>query len=279
MTQSPSLPMAMPAASDRLTLVAISALASLGGVGLHEHLGHAMACVLLGSHPTELGAFYVNCDYSGLSDLRIRLVALAGPAVSLVIGFVCFLVLRLRPPRGSNTYFFVWLLGTFGFMSATGYLLFSGVSGLGDFGTSRDGVFYRISPEWLWRTILTIVGAASYFLVVRLAVREIDPHLSGLGRPRIRYARQLVLTSYLTGVVVAIGIGLLNPHGLIIVVISSAAGTLGGSSGLLWMMQLLDRDRPVPAPGLVIHRSWWWIALGTVVTILYAAVLGPTLRF
>jgi hypothetical protein len=276
---SPSVSTTKPVTSDRLTLIAISALASVAGVGLHEHLGHALTCVLLGGHPTELGAFYVNCDYAGLSELRIRLVALAGPLVSLAIGVVCFLVLRVRPPARPNAYFFTWLLGTLGLMSATGYPLFSGVSGVGDFGTSPDGFLYQVSPEWLWRLILTIVGIAGYVLIVQFAVHEIDPHISGVGRPRIRYARLLVLTSYLTGVGVAVGIGLLNLHAPIIVVISAAAGTLGASSGLLWMMQLLDRNRQVPAPGLIIQRSWRWVALGAVVTIAYALVFGPTLRF
>ena len=279
MTQSPSVPTTGPSTSDRLTLIAISALAYITAVGLHEHLGHALMCILLGSHPTELGAFYINCDYSGLSDLRIRLVALAGPVISLAIGVVAFLVLRYRPPHRSNAYFFVWLLGSLGLMGATGYLFFSGITGIGDFGSSRDGVFYQVSPEWLWRIVLTIIGIASYLLIVRLAVREIDPHISGVGRPRIRYARLLVLTSYLTGIVVSIGIGLLNPHGAIIVAISAAASSLGADSALLWMMQWLDRDRQVAAPGLIILQSWGWIMLGAVVTIVYALVFGPTLRF
>ena len=278
MTPSPAAPAAQPARSDRLTVIALSALAYIVAVGLHEHLGHSLACLLLGSHPTELGAFYSNCDYSGLSDLRIRLVALAGPVVSLAIGVVCFVLLRLRPPRAANGYYFVWLLGTLGLMAATGYLFFSGMTGIGDFGTTRDGVFYQAAPEWLWRVILTVVGLAAYFLVIRLAVRELDPHIGGVGRVRIRYARLLVLASYLTGVVVSVGIGLLNPHGLIIVAISAAASSLGASSGFLWMMQLLDRERPVALPGLVVQRSWRWIALGAAATIVYAIVFGPTLR-
>jgi hypothetical protein len=52
-------PIALP---DKLTLIAVSAIAYILAVALHEHLGHATACVLLGSHPLELGAFYVNCD-------------------------------------------------------------------------------------------------------------------------------------------------------------------------------------------------------------------------
>ncbi len=268
----------MSLSSDRLTLIAISALAYIIAVGLHEHLGHTLACIMLGSHPLEIGAFYVDCDYSGMSDLHIRLVALAGPVVSLLIGLAGFIILHRVSPRTSAFYYFVWLLGSLGFMSATGYLLFSGITGIGDFGTSRDGLFYQATPEWLWRVGLTIAGIVSYLLTIRIAVHEIDQHIGGEGRPRIRYARQLALTSYLTGAVVSIAVGLFNPHGFVIVAISAAASSLGASSGLLWMMQLLNRNRQVSMPGLVIERSWWWIMLASIITIIYALVLGPTLH-
>lgn len=74
---------------DRLTLIALSALAYIVAVALQEHLGHATACAFLGSHPTELGAFYIECDDARLTSFGIRLVALAGPLVSLVLGLVC----------------------------------------------------------------------------------------------------------------------------------------------------------------------------------------------
>ena len=278
MAQSSSLPVPVESTPDRLTLIAISALAYITAAGLHEHLGHTLACILLGSHPTEIGAFYVNCDYTGMSDLSIRLVALAGPLVSLLLGLVSFSILRRRPPRSYAVYYFVWLLGSIALMAATGYLLFSGITGIGDFGTSRDGLIYQAAPELLWRILLTLAGTASYAYVAYIAVRTIDPHIRGEGRRRIRYASLMALTSYLTGACVSIAIGLFNPHGLVIVLSSSAASSLGASSGLLWMMQWLDRKRQVSSPGLTFRRSWAWIAAGAVVTILYALVLGPTLH-
>lgn len=36
--------------SDRFTLIATSALAYVVAFGLHEHLGHSAACVLLNGH-------------------------------------------------------------------------------------------------------------------------------------------------------------------------------------------------------------------------------------
>jgi len=268
----------LPSTPDRPTLIAISAVAYIAAVGLHEHLGHTLACITLGSHPTEVGAFYINCDYVGMSDVSIRLVALAGPLVSLLIGIVSFLILHRRAPRASSSYYFTWLLGTLGFMAATGYLLFSGITGIGDLGTTRDGLFYQAAPEWLWRIVLTLAGIASYYFMINIAVRIIDPRISGSGNARIRYARQLALTSYLTGAAVSIAIGLLNPHGLIIVVTSATASSLGASSGLLWMMQLLDRKKQVLPPGLIFQRSWWWIVSAGILTAIYALVLGPTIR-
>jgi hypothetical protein len=275
MTQTP---VSKSTALERWTLIAISALAYIIATGLHEHLGHTTACLLLGSKPLEVGAFYVDCNDAALSSLSIRLVALAGPLVSLLTGIVSFIVLRRRAPQSAAAYYFVWLLGSIGFMSATGYLLFSGISGIGDFGTGPDGVFYQAAPEWLWRSALTLVGMASYMGVIYLAAGLISPRIAGLGQERIRAARLLANTSYLTGAVVSILIGLLNPLGLIIVVTSSAASSLGATSGLLWMMQLLDRKLEVPAPGLTFARSWLWIALGAIVTVVYALVLGPTLH-
>ncbi len=68
---------------DLLTLIALSAFSFMLATALHEHGGHVMACALLGRHIKELGAFYVDCGTESLSGLGNRLVALAGPLMSL----------------------------------------------------------------------------------------------------------------------------------------------------------------------------------------------------
>ena len=85
--------------------------------------------------------------------------------------------------------------------------------------------------HWLWRAGLTLAGITSYIGVVYLAVGLISPRIAGLGPERIRTARLLANTSYLTGAVVSILIGLLNPHGLIIVAISAAASRYDNEPG------------------------------------------------
>jgi len=263
---------------DRLTLIAVSSLAYIVAVALHEHLGHAAACVLLGSHPTELGAFYVNCDNARLGSLAIRLHALAGPVVSLATGFVSFRILRHVPAEAAATFYFVWLLGSIGLMMAAGYLLFSGVSGIGDLGTTPDGVFHGFSPEWAWRVALSACGVVAYGRVARWSMRVLAPRLSGPGSGRVRCATVMTLTSYLVGATVYLAIGLLNPYGLVIVATSALASSMGGTSALLWMTRRLDRNLTVPGPGLYFGRSWAWIGVAGAITLTYAVVLGPTLR-
>ncbi|MGA2550703.1 MAG: hypothetical protein ABSF50_11170 [Burkholderiaceae bacterium] len=263
---------------DRLTLIAISALAYVLAVGLHEHLGHATACVALGSHVIELGAFYVSCDDSLLSPWRVRLVALAGPLVSLVMGFVALEIANRLPKSAPTGFYFTWLIGTLGLMACAGYLAFSGVSGVGDFGVDAGGFFHDLGPPWPVRVGLIIVGVLAYRSVMQLSVRRIAPRAAGLGEARIRVARRTALVSYLTGGAVSILIGFLNPHGLEIVLISAAASSLGGSAGLLFMMAYLSRALPSYEPGLYFPRSWAWIAVSVLVTVIYALVLGPTLK-
>jgi hypothetical protein len=263
---------------DFLTVIAVSMLAYTLAVLLHEHLGHALTCVLLGGHPSELGAYYVVCQYASMSDLGIRLVALAGPFISLVTGALALLLLNHIPHGFTHFRYAAWLFGTISLMTAAGYLLFSGVTGLGDFGTSRDGALYLAQPEWLWRFALAVLGAASYALVIYLSLRKMDSLIGGAGLERVAHAQKLALTSYLTGTVMAVLIGLLNPQGIFIVLASAAASTLGGTSGLAWMMQLLDRKKVGSDAPLRLERSWAWVAAGLIVTCLYAAILGPTLH-
>jgi hypothetical protein len=263
---------------DKLTLMAISALAYVVAVALHEHLGHASACVLLGSHPTELGAFYVNCDDSRLSALGVRAVALAGPFVSVLTGIASFLVLPRLPSQASRAFYFTWLLGSIALMDAAGYAAFSGVAGIGDLGVGEGGALDGAAPQWLWRIALIAVGVVSYGQVMALSVRRIAPRVGGAGTARIRAARGIALISYLTGAAVYLAIGLLNPHGLLIVAVSALPASLGGTSGLLWMMLGLAREPPVPGSGLYFARSWGWIVVASVITLGYAVFLGPTSR-
>jgi hypothetical protein len=265
-------------ATDFLTLVALSMLAYTVGVMLHEHLGHALTCVLLGGHPAEMGAFYVDCNYAAMPPFSIRLVALAGPLVSLITGVASLFLLGRVNKTNFHLRYWLWLLGTIGLMTATGYLLYSGISGIGDFGTGIDGVFFGAHPEWVYRLGLTVAGIASYIDVIAISLRRMDSLIGGEGIERVARAQRLSLTSYLAGAVLSILVGLFNPHGPLIVLISSVASSLGGTSGLAWMMQMLNRKKVSSEAPFQMSRSWSWIIASLAIVLAYALIFGPTLR-
>ncbi len=263
---------------DWITLIAISAFTYALATFLHELTGHGLVCVLLGGKLNEVGAFYIDCNYAAMADLSIRLVALAGPVISLLTGIISFLILARIPTASSHWKVFLWLLGTLGLLTATGYLMFSGISGLGDFGVSRDGVLYQLSPEWIWRVSIIPLGLAGYMVSILLSTRRMDALIGGAGKERVARAQTLSLTAYISGCVMSVLVGFLNPHGILIVLVSAAAASIGGTSALAWMMQLMSRKKETSQPGLTLPRSWVWIGVSLFGLLLYTVILGPTIH-
>lgn len=159
---------------DTLTVAGIAGTAYILGTAVHEFAGHALTCAALGGRVRELNAFYVDCDYLGMADGTIRAVALAGPVASLLLGLFAFVLVQKSRSKSVPLQIFLWLLGSIGMMTATGYLLFSGALGLGDFGTDRDGVLFELSPEWAWRIAITLLGLAGYAYSMRKSIVVIN---------------------------------------------------------------------------------------------------------
>jgi hypothetical protein len=72
-----------------------------------------------------------------------------------------------------------------------------------------------------------------------------------------------------------------NPVGLILVGISAAAASFGGTSGLAWMWQLF-RGRRIPESSLQVgplSQSWGWLIAGGILGLLFIFALGPGVKF
>ena len=89
------------------------------------------------------------------------------------------------------------------------------------------------------------------------------------------------LTPYLVGSALYVVAGLRNPAGLMLVLISALAASLGGTSGFAWGPQLLhDPDIPSASGHLTtLSRSWAWVALASLLGMAFVAVLGPGIHF
>lgn len=255
---------------DRLTLIAISALACILQDALHEGLGHGVTAWLSGAHRLTMSTVALQ------SDIETRWIAANGTLVNLVFGAIFWLLL-LKPQhyRPATRYFLVMAMAG-NLFTGTGYFLFSGVSNFGDWAQVIQG----LRPHWMWQVGLVVLGVVSYFLSFLLVAAKLKPFQGPGASSRVR---ALCWTPYFTdGVLAGLG-GLLNPLGLFYVVASALPSTLGANAGLLSL--------PSAMPGLVrrwgredeevqpIQRSLVWIAGAVIASLLFVFILARGLTW
>jgi hypothetical protein len=186
---------------------------------------------------------------------------------------VAGLSLALSGRRATSGRYFLWLLMTVNLCQGTGYWLFSGVGGIGDWRVVAD----IVAPGSLGRIALTVAGASGYAGAIVLALRTLSPFLGADGLRRKR-GWALTVVPYLAGGVLYVAAGALNPEGPVIVAISAAAASFGGTSALAWMASQLGRIPRATEPPLALESSIPWLAVGGVVALVFVGVLGPGLR-
>jgi len=262
---------------SRPTLVAIAVVAFALANVVHEGVGHGGACLLAGGRALSLSAVHFDSDLEGLAPTARKWVAAGGTLANLALGLLAgaaLLAARGAPGPGR---FFLWLSMTANLLQAAGYWLFSGVGNIGDWAAVVGGW----TPHWAFRLGLAALGGAAYWAVVLLSLHELSP-LLGTGSGRLQRAVSLTVIPYLAGGILYVAAGLLNPVGARLVLISAAAASFGGTSGMAWMAQLLRNERrfpPLDGPTLLIPRSVPWLVAGVAVTLLFVLVLGPGIRF
>lgn len=238
----------------------------------HEIGGHAAACALQGGHVAEVGAFYVQCR--GLSGVAAMLVAGAGVIVNLLLAAVAW---RWWRGAGSDrARILLWLVWVSEAFVAAGYLCFSGVTGVGDLGTGPHGSLAALPHPGMLRIAEVAIGIIAYTLVVRAAIRALDAMI-GTGATTLPARRRIAHGYYAAAGVGAVLVGMLNPVGWFVTIMSAAASSFGGLAGFI-SIGYAARGPDAPR-ALVIARDWRVIGAGIAVTAAFALVLGPTLRF
>jgi len=237
---------------------------------LHEGLGHGGACLLTGGRPLVLSTVHFECSADTL------LVIAGGTLANLAAGCLFWGLLRLARHASVRLRFFLWLTMTINLFEGGGYFLFSGVANIGDWSMFTQG----FRPAWAWRVGLTVVGIVSYALFVWFALLELRPLIGSDAVERQRRAKRLLIPPYLAGGILSCIAGMLNPVGMVLVAISAAAASFGGTSGLAWMDNWL-RFVPVgpeTAPA-TIGRSWLWLMAAAILSAGFILCLGPSVHF
>lgn len=250
-------------------MIAIALLTYALGSIIHEGLGHGGACVLTSHQPLVMSTVHFQCSQD------TRLVSAGGTIMNFIAGLVCWAASRWVK-RNTRVRYFFWLLMAINFFTAAGYFLFSGIGGIGDWAEIIRG----LRPVWAWRLLLAVFGIIAYAACVWLALCELLPFLGSDPRERIRRAWRLTLVPYLAGGILSCIAGALNPVGMILVAISAAAASFGGTSGLAWMTTQLHNPRlRNSSPELPeLTRSFAWIAVAGACAAIFIFVVGPGIR-
>jgi len=256
---------------DPWTVAAIAVCAAVITDVVHEGLGHGGMCAATGAQPLALSAVHFECSAD------TRLVAAGGTLANLVFGALSWVAAR-AVKRAAHWRYFFWLLMTFNLFDAGGYFLFSGIGNFGDWAVVVAGW----QPPWAWRLGLVALGTVTYFLwFVPLCVRELRPFIGKNAELRVRRARRLSVVPYFTSGVLSCVAGVLNPVGPLLILLSAAAASFGGHSGMAWMWTLLhgpsisSTELQMPE----IERSKGWILAAAVLAIVFVAGLGPGVKF
>jgi hypothetical protein len=253
---------------DRLTVIAISALACVLQDVLHEGLGHGVTAWLSGARRLAISTVALQ------SDIATRWISANGTLVNLLFGAIFWLLL-LRPQRYRPAMRYFLVLAMAGnLFTGTGYFLFSGVFNFGDWAAVIQG----FEPHWMWQLGLVLVGLASYYASMLVVAAKLKPFRGP--HDASRRLRVLCWTPYFTdGILAGLG-GLLNPLGLFYVIASALPSTLGANAGLMSLpfMMLHGSGSEEEQVGPV-RRSGAWIATAAVASLLFILVLGRGLTW
>jgi hypothetical protein len=252
---------------DRLTLIAISALACILQDILHEGLGHGVTAWLSGAHQITMSTVALQCD------LDTRWISANGTLVNLLFAAIFWLLL-LKPKhyQPAARYFLVLAMAG-NLFTGTGYFFFSGVSNFGDWAAVIRG----LQPHWMWQLGLVVLGVASYYASMLLVAAQLRPLRGDEGPRRLR---GLCWTPYFTDGILAGVSGLLNPAGLFYVIASALPSTLGANAGLLSLPGMMLRQSGGEEEQVgPIRRSTAWIVAGAIASLLFIFVLGRGLTW
>lgn len=261
---------APPIADDALTVCAISLVAGILTNVLHEGVGHGLTALLTGASSGVL------TTVAWSSAFHSRLVEAGGTLVNLGAALVFWLALRSARRASMPVRYFLLITSAFNLFTGTGYFFFSGVTDFGDWAAVISG----LHPHPLWRVLLVIVGASSYYAAVVVVGVGLVRYV-GIPRDQQGRLRRLTMVPYFSGILLASGAGLLNPLGIQLLWQSALPATAGGQSGLLWLQYYIPRGTEPKRTPEQLGRSYVWIGIAAALAIVYVVVLGRgiTLHF
>jgi hypothetical protein len=255
---------------DTLTVICIAIVAYLLAAFVHEGVGHGITAAVLGARDLRVSSAALHLDSKSISPVASRLIAIAGPAVGLLIGLLLALCHAHTRSRNANFRFCLWLTAYVCLFANSGYLMALSLFHFGDIHGFVGGLDY----EFALRLGLTALGVVLSFVTLYFAARTLDEFLGRIQR-RGRAAK-LLLISYFAGSAPLILSTFLGKDGSTLALVSAIPATLGGTVMLLYTILCVGGAKtstdPIP---LTPAKSFAWYGAGVMALLIYGFVLGP----
>jgi hypothetical protein len=235
----------MPGRHSKATIISTAVISMGIAAILHEGLGHGVIAWLRGDIVTELTSNH-------LSSLRPdRLVDAGGTIVNLITGAICLIASRLAGNR-ANLRYFLWFFAAVNLLDGTGYFMYSGIAGVGDWNAAIAGLPHQAAI----RTVMSVFGAALYVQCVRLIGVAVRPFVANRGE-----YNTVGRLPYLAACIFYCIAGAFDPLGIKLLFLSTLPAAFGGLSGLLWADSLMPRTAPAQPLAVKPSVAWLWTAL------------------
>jgi len=267
MHKEKAAPVAKDSHLNAFMLAATGALACIAADMVHEAVGHGIASLLMSDPIQSLSTVAIQ------NASPNRFVSAAGTAANLVVGVVSLLFLR-RIRRLTPSAYFLWLFGAFNLFNV-GYLVASACMNSGDWAAVISG----LSPSWLWRCVLGLVGIIFYFLSLRwVASLAID--FVNHRQVAIADGRRLVWPAYLAAGAVLTVASIFNPMGPSLILVSGIGASFGLNCGFLFLPRIVARKANYHGIGEGrIPFSAFWFSMSVFICGLFIGILGPGIKF
>ena len=254
---------------NAIVLGALGILAYAASMMTHEALGHGVYCLAAGGRNTGLTAWAELCNVHPAG------IEAAGPGLQFAAGLLAWLVLRRLSPDAARLRFFFWLFMVFDLFISSGYVAFSGVTNFGDAAVIIAG----LRPQVVWRGVLVLLGAATYYLSMRATALELGRFV-GTDRGRRRLLRLVWIPYVAVGVFACCAAALNRTTPSSTVIGLAAASSLGAGLGLAGL-PAMQRRMAIGAPGTSVYLSWstTWVLAAVLVVAGFLIFIGPGLEW
>jgi hypothetical protein len=258
---------------DRLTAIAIAAIAYAGLYICHEIVGHCGMASLVGNRCSLLSSINIplvnkNIDFH---SRQYHLILIAGSTANWTVGLICLALLRTRRAASPAWRYFLWLSMCVNLFLPSTYLLAAPIIKFGDAYLLID----NLPGQLFWRSVPALAGAAACWFSFRLCRKELS-RLIGFGGPAARrVAWELVAPAYVAGGLVVVTSASLSALDFKIAQLEAAGGTFGLTAWLLLLPFSIPEAPESAEHPFTFPRSIRWIVAGAVITLTFIGVLGP----